>query len=210
MDNIKTILLIVGGCCLLVFLMIFGLSKLSTGQTAGSTAVDESVLEAGATMATESGTVKVNVVNFSDMECPACKAAHAIIGDLEHTKGVHYVMRFFPLSIHPHAVIGAQVVEAARQMGKGWEMTDLLFEKQEEWSSSADLEATFKGYAKSLGLDENEFWQRANSNETAQVVANDRALAERLQLSGTPTIYVNGEQTAPQFVMDKVKQLLSQ
>ena len=209
MDNIKTVLLITGGSILLVMLMIFGLSRMSTGQEVGSTKLDETILLDGAKLSTSSGEVKVTVVNFSDMECPACRSAHEIIGELERTEGVRYVLRYFPLPIHKNAVISAKSVEAARQMGMGWEMVNLLFEKQPEWSAERDTEERLRSYAVELGLNEEEFWQRVNSDETGQVVATDNALASRLQLSGTPTIYINGEQTAPQFVMGRVKELLA-
>ena len=48
-----------------------------------------------------------------------------------------------------------------------------------------------------------------NSKEVAELVQTDASLASRLQLSGTPTIYVNGEQVGVDFVVSKVKDLLA-
>src|SRR3989339_1147501 len=143
MNNLKTVLAIVGGSVLIVLLMIIGLSKMAVGGET-ETNVDEAILLDGAKLvtpqatqaggqATQSGEVKVTVVNFSCMQCPACKSAHSYLNVLENMPGVRYVIRHFPLSSHAYSVHGAKAVEAARQLGKGWEMLNLLFEKQGEW-----------------------------------------------------------------------------
>ena len=46
------------------------------------------------------------------------------------------------------------------------------------------------------------------SKEVADFVQADANLAANLQLSGTPTIFINGEQVGVPFVLDKVKELL--
>lgn len=206
MNDWKLILKIVLGFSALMIVVIFGLTKMA-GEGTTLTAEQNRLLE-GAKLVKENGETKVTVVNFSDMECPACKRAHELTAGLSSLAGVKVVFRHFPLSIHPYAPITATAVEAARQMGKGWEMIDLLYEKQNEWSAEAKIEDKLIEYAKSLNLDENEFKMRLESTESASVVKQDIDLGDSLQLSGTPTIYVNGEQVAADFVEAKVKELL--
>ena len=68
-----------------------------------------------------------------------------------NTGQVRYIFRNFPLSsIHPHAQKAAEAAECAGEQGKYWEMHDLLFAGQEQWSGSADAVATFKGMAGDL------------------------------------------------------------
>jgi protein-disulfide isomerase len=124
--------------------------------------------------------------------------------------GVRMVFRHFPLppSLHKHALISAKAVEAGNFMGKGWEMVRVLFDKQEEWSVLSDPKVKFGEYAKSLGLDEKVFLEKLDSKEVVDNVALDAALAMKLNLAGTPTIYVNGEQVGAPFVVEKVKELL--
>ncbi|KKT47111.1 MAG: DSBA oxidoreductase [Candidatus Collierbacteria bacterium GW2011_GWF2_44_15] len=95
-------------------------------------------------------------------------------------------------------------------MGKGWEMMDLLFEKQEEWSgvSPKEIDARMIDYATDLGLEKTDFEERSKSDDTAQAVNTDKALGDRLRLSGTPTVYVNGEQVSPDFVLGRVDELI--
>ena len=191
-----------------MMVVIFGLSKMAGSSTALK--ADVNVLLNGAKLIKENGETKVTVVNFSDMECPACKAAHEQLAELMTLPGVKVVFRHYPLSIHPNAVIAARSVEAARQLDKGWEMVDLLYNKQDEWTGDTNVETRLIGYATSLGLDGNVFKMDLESATTAAVVQQDVDLGNSLQLTGTPTIYVNGEQVGAEFVLAKVKDLLKQ
>ncbi len=193
----------------IVVAVIFGLAKM--GNTASTTTVDQQVLLEGARFIKTNGETKVSVVIFSDIQCPSCKRAKEMLKELETTPGVNYVVRHFPLpaNVHKYSLISAKAVEAGRVMGKGWEMMNIMFEKQEEWSGVSKPEVSFVEYSKSLGLDGKIFEETMNSKEVAELVQTDASLASRLQLSGTPTIYVNGEQVGVDFVVSKVKDLLA-
>jgi len=205
-DDWKLILKVVLGCSVLILIIIFGLSKMAGSNTL---IVDQKILLNEAKLIKENGEIKVTVVNFSDMQCPVCKTAHESLRSLYDTSGVKMVFRHFPLSIHKYASISAKAVEAARQMGKGFEMMDLLFEKQEEWSVEPKIEDKLVEYAIGLGLDGPTFKNKLNSSETASAVQQDINVGDSLRLSGTPTIYVNGELVAQGFVIEKVNELLN-
>lgn len=205
-DDWKLILNVVLGSAVLIMVVIFGLSKMA--GTGTSLTVDQTKLLDGAKLIKENGETKVTVVNFSDLECPACKLAHEQLVSLNNTPGVRLVFRHFPLGIHKYSPVAARAVESARVMGKGWEMIDLLFSKQEEWSVVEKIEDKLVEYAVSLGLDETTFKEKLSSPEVAAAVQQDINLGDSLKLSGTPTIYVNGEQVASDFVVAKVTELL--
>jgi len=204
----KLILKVILGSTLLVLAAIWGLAKMAGGGTALT--IDQNTLLDGARLVKENGETKVTVVNFSDMECPACKRAHELTKSLDNTPGVKVIFRHFPLGIHQYSSITARAVETARLRGKGWEMIDLLFNKQEEWSSKPKIEEKLTEYAISLGIDGKTFSDDLNSASVAAAVQDDIKLGDSLKLSGTPTIFVNGEQVAADFVMDKVNELLKQ
>lgn len=188
--------------------MAIGLSKISSG---GSGTIKASVddLVNGARWIVTTGESKVTVVEFSDIQCPACKDAEPTSVELRKTAGVKFVYRHFPLiTIHKNAWKGARAIEAARIMDKGWEMMALMFDKQTEWADSDRPEEMFAKYAKSLGLDEKVFDSKQKGDETDKLVGEDSSLGNRLQLSGTPTFFVNGEQVGRPYLLDKVKSLL--
>ena len=209
MNDIKMVVGVVIGSAILVFLMIFGLSKMSSGNAVGVKVNQDEIL-AGALLTKQTGETKVTVVDFSDVQCPACKVADQYLKPFRDLNGVKFVYRHFPLPIHKNATVGARAVEAARQLGKPWEMIDILFDKQDDWGLENNPDVKFSGYAKTIGLNETDFMKAYKSSETAATVSADLALGDRLQLSGTPSIFVNGELTATQFVVDKVNQLLKQ
>lgn len=217
MENWKTIVGVFAGSILLVVLMAIGLSKISGGASGKVKGASVDELVNGARWVVTTGEPRVTVVGFSDIQCPACKAAEPIALELRKTEGVRFVYRHFPLTtIHKNAWKGARAIEAARIMSfdsaqdkdKGWEMMALMFEKQEEWSDKSNPEDLFINYAKSLGLDEKAFDELQKGEETDKSVGEDSSLGSRLQLSGTPTFFVNGEQVGSPYVLDKVKSLL--
>lgn len=208
MKDLKTIFLVFGGSVLLVVLMAIGLSKVSGGGT-GTIKVSVDELVNGARWIAVTGEPKVTVVEFSDIQCPACKATEPISVELRKTPGVKFVYRHFPLiTVHKNAWKGARALETARLLDKGWEMMALMFDKQTEWSDLGSPEDTFAKYAGSLGLDEKIFDAIQTGEETDKLVGEDSSLGNRLQLSGTPTFFVNGEQVGSAYVLDKVNSLL--
>lgn len=207
MENIKIITLILGGSILLVVLAAIGLSK--TTPVGGAKTIDSSELLAGARWIKEVENPKVTVVEFSDMQCPACKAAQPIADEVKKMDGVKFALRHFPLiQLHKNAWTGARAAEAARMMGGGDDYVKKLFDRQSEWSTLDNPEEKLVSYAKEMGMLEDEFLKKLKSDETDKFVGEDFALGNRLKLQGTPTFYVNGEQISANFLKSKVEELL--
>ena len=83
----------------------------------------------------------VTLEEFGDFECPPCGGLYPILKDIEREYGdrLRVVFRQYPLSqIHKHAYDAARAAEAAGVQGKFWEMHDLLYEKQSEWTVAPD------------------------------------------------------------------------
>lgn len=131
----------------------------------------------------------VTVVEFSDYECPHCAAAvpllRQIARDLEGR--IRMVHMNFPLSGHTHAMPAARAALAAGRQGKFWEMNDLLFQNQRHLEPQ-DIER----YATQLGLDMTRFRADVASPEIEAAIQATRREGERLQINGTPTIFING------------------
>ena len=139
---------------------------------------------------------KVILIEYSDFECPACRSYYPILRQLftEFGDRATFVYRHFPLSgIHPNAEFAARAAEAAGKQGKFWEMHDLLFQKQAEWSKVADIVPVFKNYTALLGIDTEQFEKDFNSREVKDFVSSQKAHASSLGFPGTPTFVLNGE-----------------
>lgn len=143
---------------------------------------------------------QVVVIDFSDYQCPFCKKFYTNIfpefkKDFLDTNKVKYVYRDFPLNIHPPANNAAQAAECAGDQNSYWEMHDLLFEKQSDWGSAAELNETLIGYAVELGLNKTTFSSCLNDEKYKEEVEKDRDDALASGARGTPTLFVNGKIT---------------
>ncbi len=105
------------------------------------------------------------------------------------------VYRHFPLlSIHDKAQITAEAAEAAGAQGKFWEMHDILYERQGDWSSTpeADMIDILIGYAEEVGVEEPDTFKDELENDVYAdkiLAAYDEALA--VGLTGTPSFVMN-------------------
>jgi cyclophilin family peptidyl-prolyl cis-trans isomerase len=113
----------------------------------------------------------------------------------DYGDGLRIVYRHFPLiSIHDKAQITAEAAEAAGAQGKFWEMHDMLYERQGEWSSlpEADMIDVLVGYAEEIDLGDVSQFRRDLENDTysAKVLADyDAAIGAGLR--GTPSFVIN-------------------
>jgi protein-disulfide isomerase len=141
---------------------------------------------------------KVTVVEFADFQCPACGSAHPIMKKVQDAykdnTNVNFVYRNFPLdSIHPNARIGAEAAEAAGKQGKFWQMHDLLFERQSDWSELSDPTDKLVSYASELGLDTAAFKTSLQQRLFNDVISADVKDGEALDVNSTPTFFINGQ-----------------
>lgn len=141
---------------------------------------------------------KVTLIEYADFECPACKIySTEVLPKLmdNYKENLKIVFRHFPLPQHKKAVDAAKAVEAAGRQGKFWEMHDLLYEKQDEWSSG-NLKEKLVSYAQELGLNIEQFNKDFDSDETSQSIKKDEADGYTLRINSTPTFYVNGKKAS--------------
>lgn len=160
---------------------------------------------------------KVTLLEYSDYQCPFCQRFHPTMKQaLEEYKGkVRWVYRHFPLSsIHPYAKKAAEAAECASEQGKFWELSDLFFEKQNEWAQSGLDQAKMNGYAQQAGVrDVKKFESCVTSGKYAQRVASDLASGEAAGVTGTPGTIVLGPDGEKQLIpgalpYDAVKQII--
>ncbi len=138
----------------------------------------------------------VAVVEYSDFQCPACATYAPVVKQLiaDYGDRISVTYRHFPLAIHPNATAAAAASEAAGLQGKFWEMADVLFERQADWSATRAPEELFLSYAQTLGLSVERFAADLNSTAVKQAVADDLASANATGLSHTPTFFINGQE----------------
>jgi protein-disulfide isomerase len=84
---------------------------------------------------------------FSDFQCPACKSLYIttnrqLMDNYVSNGKVYLIHRDFPLPMHAHSKVAAQYARAAAHLGKGEQVEQALFENQEKWENTGDVEGT--------------------------------------------------------------------
>lgn len=139
---------------------------------------------------------KVTLVEFGDFQCPACGAYESIVRQVlaDNKDTVKFSFRHFPLmQIHQNALLAAKASEAAALQGKFWEMHDILYDKQTEWSGAPGAKELFKTYANTLDLDITKFSKDMDSAEVEAKILAELKEGTQLGIQGTPTFFVNGK-----------------
>ncbi len=132
---------------------------------------------------------KVQIVEFSDFQCPFCNRVQPALQQVRKEYGdqVQLVFKHLPLRIHPKAPAAHAAAEAAHRQGKFWEMHDAIFANPREMSPER-----YEQYAQELGLDLERFKADVASESVKKRVAADSSEAASLGVSGTPSFFING------------------
>lgn len=161
------------------------------------------------------------LLEYSDLQCPACKNYHDFIknqieasgsGMTDAMKNITFVYRHYPLtSLHANAYAAATAAEAAGRQNKFFEYVDALFESQETWSEKSDKEAKeyFITVAKGLKLNTEQFSKDMDSSGVKSKIDEHAAAGDNLGVRGTPSFYLDGVKVDV-ATFDDFKDLLTQ
>jgi NhaA family Na+:H+ antiporter len=152
----------------------------------------------------------VTVVEYADFQCPYCQQMHASLQAAVEEGRIRWVYRHFPLSsIHPLAFREAEAAECAGAQGKFWEYADALFAAQVRLRSSRTLDKELASLADGINAGAAAFKECLDSTQFAQMVKNRMREAEALQISGTPTIFINSKRHEGSVSYNDLKELLA-
>lgn len=131
---------------------------------------------------------KINVVEFADFQCPACRRFAGILkAALADYEGrVHFVRLNKPLEMHRNARDAARAAVCAEAQSKAEPMADALF-------STDDLTPNGIGeVARAVGLDLGEFERCLADAATEARVARESSWLVPPEFEGLPTTYIGG------------------
>ncbi len=138
----------------------------------------------------------VVIVEFSDFQCPACKAAFddalpQVIKTYVDSGQALLVYHPYPLeSVHPKARSAANAALCANEQGQFWPYHDRLFQKRQEWVEGQE-DSFYALYASSLGLDLVRFKQCYSSKRFDSTIEQSLKLGNAAGLQGTPFFVIN-------------------
>ena len=149
----------------------------------------------------------VEIVEFSDFECPFCLRAFPTVAQVVKTYGdrVRLVYRHYPLQNHPHARPAAEASACANEQGKFWEYHDRLFGDPGHLTTPE-----LKQHAAELGLDESKFDTCVETRKYQKDVDADIVAADAVGVTGTPAFFVNGRPISGAMPFETFKQVIDE
>ncbi len=149
----------------------------------------------------------IELVEFSDFQCPFCYRAHPTVTEVLKTYGskVRFVYRNYPLPNHPNARPAAEAAQCANEQGQFWAYHDRLFADQSKLGND-DLKAT----AASLGMDAAKFNACFDSHKYKARVDADLQAGNDAGVNGTPAFFINGRLLSGAQPFDEFKKVIDE
>ncbi len=136
----------------------------------------------------------VTIVEFGDLQCPACKAAQpAIEGLIASEPDARFVFQNFPLEMHNWAAKGAAYADCVAQASNDafWKFIAKTYETQSDITAeNADEKLT--ALAEGAGVKGADIAACAATPVTKAHVDASLALGKSVNVTGTPTLFING------------------
>jgi protein-disulfide isomerase len=148
---------------------------------------------------------KVDIVEFFDPTCDACRAVHPWAKTLmdENPGRIRLTLRYAPF--HRGADQIVRLLEAAGRQGKYWQTLEVVLATQRKWTINqmVRLDLALDEVA-SVGLDMQRLQEDMQRPELTRLMQLDLSDAEALKVSGTPEFYINGR-LLPKLSFDEFK-----
>ena len=131
---------------------------------------------------------------FSDFQCPACKQLYKttnqlLLDNYVNTNKVYLIHRDFPLAMHAYSRIAARYVRAASQLGKSEQAEKVLFDNQEKWQQSGDVDGTVASVLSSAEMTKIRAVAKGTSLDA--VIEKDVVLGKGYNVNQTPTTIIH-------------------
>jgi protein-disulfide isomerase len=164
----------------LVFVSVFGVRA---GQVSAVPDIDPRV-----SFGSKNAPIVMEV--FSDFQCPACKTLfmttnRQVMENYVSTGKVYLIHRDFPLPMHAHSQVAAQYSRAAAHVGKFEPVEQALFENQEKWEQTGDVDGTVAAVLSSAEMTKVRALVKGGTVNT--LIQKDVALGKLYNLNQTPT-----------------------
>jgi protein-disulfide isomerase len=152
---------------------------------------------------------KVEVVLFSDFQCPFCARGAETLNKLKSKYGnkIKVAFKQFPLPMHPQAGPTSEAALCVNEQStdKFWKFHDLAFKGQDKLDTAA-----VEGYAKSAGADVTKFKDCVAKGTYKEAVKADMAQGEKLGVRSTPTFFVNGQMVAGALPIEEFSTMIDE
>jgi protein-disulfide isomerase len=154
----------------------------------------------------------VTMVLFSDFQCPFCsQMATGLMREIVPAEGdkIRLIFRQFPLPMHPWARAAAEATACARAQDDKyfWPLHDYIFAHQREITIENMTSRLSEQAAMVEGFDPARFKTCVENKETASKVDEDVKFGNEMKVTGTPTLFINGQRVSG-FRSEQIRTLI--
>ncbi|QZA78150.1 thioredoxin domain-containing protein [Deefgea tanakiae] len=137
---------------------------------------------------------KVNIVEFFDPACEACRAFYPVVKNTVNFNGDKVKLTLRYATFHQGSDYVAKALEATRLQNKYWESVEAVLASQPEWAAhgAPQPELIWNALAQ-IGLDVEKAKLDMNSPQIAARLAQDAADVVTLKVQKTPSFFVNSK-----------------
>ena len=149
----------------------------------------------------------VTIVEFLDYKCGFCKRAFPEVEALMNSDdNIRFIIKEYPI-LGPESELGSRYAIATK-----------MVEGDESYKSVHDLlmklggtlnDAALTRVSKDLGLDHDAIVARMNDDEVTEIITRNRALAQRLQVQGTPTFLFGDNFVRGYVELDQMQRIVA-
>lgn len=207
----KALFIASGIVLLLVFMAATLYYKAEKGEQAGQLAQSNaSSLSREHAPSKGDPAAKVSIVEFLDPACETCRRFYPFVKDLmaANPGKIRLALRYTPF--HENSEQAVALLIAADRQGKHWQALEALLENQDDWVAHHVVQPDrIWRHIEGLGLDMDRLRADMAAPETARRIALDMDDARALEVTKTPSFFVNGKPLA-QFGYEELKTLVDE
>lgn len=150
----------------------------------------------------------ITLVEFVDYRCGYCRKAHEDVKELISSDGnIRLIMKEFPI-LGEDSLLSSRFAIAVKQK-EGAEAYAAVHDALIQLNSAVN-EVTLGRLAGSLGFDATDILGHMNSDEVTAEIQSTRELAQRLQISGTPTFVLQDQLLRGYVPLDGMRSIVSE
>ena len=149
----------------------------------------------------------ITIVEFIDYRCGFCRRAHPEVAELVSTDGnIRIITKEYP-------ILGEQSVMASR-----FAIATKIVEGDAAYKQVSDAlmalrsdvtEASLSAVSSAYGLNSDAIFTEMQSDEIDEILAANRALGNRMQISGTPTFVFGGQMVRGYVNLGQMRQIVA-
>jgi protein-disulfide isomerase len=162
-----------------------------------------------------SNSAKMTVVEFSNFQCPFCVKSWKRMKELleKNPQDIKYIFKHFPLQPQGKPFELSEMVAATQEVGDEafWAVHDFFFSDEGQTFMSKETEVLkqkIEEILKGKGYDEKVFQTALETGKGKKRVVEDMVLGNKIGVTGTPTMVINGDFVGSSLTDKMVEQYL--